>query len=49
MARDPGHLQEVDGGLNKMTLGKFERIIRASGRRITDVRLFPTLGVAEPS
>jgi len=41
----PSRIQDVDGGLNKMTLGKFERIVRASGLRVTELRLFPTWGV----
>ncbi len=41
----PSRLQEVDGGLNKMTLNKFEEIIRSSGLQVSEVRLFPTCGV----
>ena len=38
-------LEEVDGGLNRMTVGKFGRIIRASGMDIHWVKLYPTKGL----
>jgi SAM-dependent methyltransferase len=44
----PGHpsrLEDIEGGLNKMTLAKFRRIVRASGLIAGDLRYFPTLGL----
>jgi SAM-dependent methyltransferase len=41
----PSRLQDIEGGLNKMTLAKFERIIRASDLRITDLTYFATMGI----
>lgn len=41
----PSRLQDIDGGLNKMTLAKFEHILRSSGLTITDLRYFATCGV----
>ena len=37
--------EEVEGGLNRMTLGKFVRIIRASGMEIRWVKFYPTKGL----
>jgi len=37
--------EEVDGGLNRMTLAKFNRIIRSCGMKIRWVRFYPTKGL----
>jgi SAM-dependent methyltransferase len=37
--------EEVEGGLNRMSVAKFERIIRSSGMRIESLWLWPTKGV----
>ncbi len=41
----PTRLQDIDGGLNKMTLAKFEHILRSSGLTIADLRYFATWGI----
>ena len=41
----PAHLEDIEGGLNKMTLAKFRRIVRNSGLIVRDLRYFPTLGL----
>ena len=38
-------LQDIDGGLNRMTLAKFEEILRSSGLNIADLRYFATAGI----
>jgi SAM-dependent methyltransferase len=37
--------EDVEGGLNRMTVAKFERLMRASDMRIQSLRLFPTKGL----
>ena len=37
--------EDVEGGLNRMTLSKFERIIRNSGLRIEFLRYYPVKGL----
>jgi SAM-dependent methyltransferase len=41
----PARLEDIEGGLNKMTLAKFRRIVRDSGLIVGDLRYFPTLGL----
>jgi SAM-dependent methyltransferase len=36
---------EIEGGLNQMSVAKFERIMRSSGMRIESLRLWPTKGL----
>ena len=36
------HYEEVEGGLNRMTVAKFERIVRASGLRVEHLTLHAT-------
>ena len=45
--RDDGatRYEEVEGGLNRMTLARFEQIIRASGMAVESVNLFPVKGL----
>lgn len=37
--------EEVEGGLNRMTLARFIRIIRGSGMRVCWLKLYPTKGL----
>ena len=37
--------EEVEGGLNQMSVAKFERIMRSSGMRIESLKLWPTKGL----
>ena len=37
--------EEVEGGLNRMTVARFERLMRGSGMRIRSLRLFPVKGL----
>ena len=37
--------EDVEGGLNRMTLAKFERIIRASGMSLEYLKYHPTKGL----
>ncbi len=37
--------KDVEGGLNRMTVARFERIMRGSGMQIRDLRLFPVKGL----
>jgi hypothetical protein len=39
------HYEEVAGGLNRMSLAKFERIIRNSGMTVEYYRAFMTKGL----
>ena len=39
------HYEEVAGGLNRMSLAKFERIIRRSGMTVEYYRAFMTKGL----
>lgn len=45
--RDDGaeRYEEVEGGLNRMTLARFERIMRASGMTIETLRFYPVKGL----
>lgn len=45
--RDDGarRYEEVEGGLNRMTVARFERLIRGSGMRVQSLRLFPVKGL----
>jgi hypothetical protein len=36
---------EIEGGLNQMSVAKFERIMRSSGMRIESLTLWPTKGL----
>lgn len=37
--------EEVEGGLNRMTVARFERLMRDSGMRVRSLRLFPVKGL----
>ena len=37
--------EEIEGGLNRMTVSRFERIIRSSGLHVEWMQLWPTLGL----
>jgi SAM-dependent methyltransferase len=37
--------EDVEGGLNRMTVARFERLMRGSGMRIQSLRLFPVKGL----
>ena len=37
--------EEVEGGLNRMTIARFERLIRASGMTVESMNLFPVKGL----
>jgi SAM-dependent methyltransferase len=39
------YYQDVEGGLNRMTLSKFEKIIRNSGLRVEFLRYYPVKGL----
>ena len=39
------HYEEISGGLNRMTVARFERIIRNSGMRIDGLWLRPVRGL----
>jgi SAM-dependent methyltransferase len=41
----PARLEDIEGGLNKMTVARFERIMRQSGMRIEKLEAHPTLGL----
>lgn len=41
----PSRLEDIEGGLNRMSLARFERIIRASGLAVEEVRYHATLGL----
>lgn len=37
--------EEVEGGLNRMTVARFERLMHGSGMRVLSLRLFPVKGL----
>ena len=37
--------EEVEGGLNRMTVARFEQLMRRSGMRVRSLRLFPVKGL----
>jgi hypothetical protein len=37
--------EEVEGGLNKMTVGRFLRLVEASGFEVEDLHLIPIKGI----
>jgi SAM-dependent methyltransferase len=41
----PRRVEDIEGGLNRMTLARFEREIRRSGLRIVEVQYFATAGL----
>jgi SAM-dependent methyltransferase len=41
----PDRIEDISGGLNRMTIARFEQIISASGLKVARLRLFATLGL----
>lgn len=41
----PQRIEDIEGGLNKMTLARFERIIRDSGLAVVELRYYATRGL----
>ena len=41
----PQRLEDIEGGLNRMTIAKFERIIDSCGMRVEQKQLFATSGI----
>ena len=44
-ANHPTRLEDIEGGLNKMTIRRFEGILRASGLRIDNLQYTATWGL----
>lgn len=42
----PQRLEDVEGGLNRMTIARFERILKESGLEVHELTLFPVKGLA---
>ena len=41
----PTRLEDIPGGLNRMTIARFEKIMRSSGMQIETLKTHPTLGL----